>query len=478
MKQTLLVFCLIFFSVKLFGQQFSQYNTGTLYDSFENPSQHSFLPDTSRKYAFNFFIPNFNADLLLTGNAQSSLKSRFFLTKYDNTNLKIGQGRFNRAVVDANIYSVMFKMFTSFRGDAEMGISAQTRVEGRGTFSDETVAAFNGTQSFDNGTYNNIFNDHYYYQAYNQISYTYREQITKQFAFGLKASLLLGIQYQKLDINQSQVTYDKDADTANVALKGKYYNSYEPGHLNSRDLLPTLRNPGASISLGGALRTEDGFTWQANIKDLGFIHWSGSSQIFNFEGSEGIYGLSTPQREDSIYNKVYKILRSQGSTVGSFTTVTNGHAELSVNKLFFLDDDKVFRYAPTLIASKELFYTGFVAALVNPFQYKKYIFTVTTSYDDLKTLNLGLQLMMKTPNFEFYLGSDRLTQTVSFASEGIGKNQASIAQPGTSTAANFFLGFSYKFGPVIEHDMNSSSIPMGEKGFLGRLFGRLFKTNE
>ncbi len=478
MKQTLLVFCLIIFSVKLFGQQFSQYNTGTLYDSFENPSQRAFLPDTSKTYAFNFFIPNFNADVFLAGNAQSSLKSRLFLNNYDNTNLKIGQGKFNRAYVNANVYSIMFKMFTSVRGDAEMGLSAETRVEGRGTFSDETIAALNGTQSFSDGTYNNIFNDHYYYQAYNQISYSYREQITKQFAFGLKVSALLGIQYQKLDINQSQVTYDKDADTANVALKGRYYNSYEPGHIDSRDLLPTFRNPGASMSLGGALRTEDGFLWQANIKDLGFIHWDSSSQTYNFEGSQGIYGLSTTNREDSIYNKVYKILRSQGSQLGSFTTVTNGHAELSVNKLFFLDDDKLFRYAPTLIASKELFYTGFVAALVNPFQYKRYVVTVTTTYDDLKTFNLGLQFMMKTPNFEFYLGSDRLTQTASFASEGISKNQASIEKPSPLTAANFFLGFSYKFGPVIEHDLNSSSIPMGEKGFFGRLFGRIFKTNE
>ena len=478
MKQTLLVFCLIIFSCKLFGQQFSQYNTGTLYDSFENPSQHSFLPDTSRKYAFNFFVPNFNADFLLTGNAQASLKSRLILNQYDNTNLKIGEGRYNRFYVNANVYSIMFKMFSSFRGDAEMGISAQTRVEGRGLFSDESIAALNGTQSFNNGTYNNIFNDHYYYQAYNQISYTYREQITKQFAFGIKASLLLGIQYQKMDINQSQVTYDKDADTANIALKGRYYNSYEPGHIDDRDLLPTFRNPGGSISFGGSYKTEDGFLWQGNIKDLGFIHWDSSSQIYNFDGSRGVYGLSTPHREDSIYNKVYHILRSQGSKLGSFTTVTDGHAEISINRLFYLDDDKMFRYAPTLIASKELFYSGFIGALVNPIQYKKYVVTLTTSYDDLKTFNLGLQFMLKTPNYEFFIGSDRITQSISFASEGLSKNQASIAQASTSSAANFFLGFSYKFGPVIEHDMNSSSIPTGEKGFLGRLYGRLFKTND
>jgi len=36
----------------------------------------------------------------------------------------------------------------------------------------------------------------------------------------------------------------------------------------------------------------------------------------------------------------------------------------------------------------------------------------------------------------------------------------------------------FRLGPVIEHPMNSSTIPMGEKGFLGRLWGRLFKTGE
>jgi hypothetical protein len=40
------------------------------------------------------------------------------------------------------------------------------------------------------------------------------------------------------------------------------------------------------------------------------------------------------------------------------------------------------------------------------------------------------------------------------------------------------MGFSLKFGPVVEHPMNASSIPTGEKGFLGRLWGRWFKTKK
>ena len=73
MKKILLISCFLLLAVKGFSQQFSLYNTGTLFDSFENPSQRAFVPDTSKKYAFNFFIPNFNGNFFLTGNAQTSL---------------------------------------------------------------------------------------------------------------------------------------------------------------------------------------------------------------------------------------------------------------------------------------------------------------------------------------------------------------------------------------------------------------------
>src|ERR1700760_2527827 len=102
MKRILLVFCVLLAAEKGFSQQFSQYNTGTLYDSFENPSQKSFITDSSRRYASNFFVPNFNANFFLTGDAQSTLVSRAFGGKYDNSALQIGAGKYNYANVSAN----------------------------------------------------------------------------------------------------------------------------------------------------------------------------------------------------------------------------------------------------------------------------------------------------------------------------------------------------------------------------------------
>jgi hypothetical protein len=482
MKKILLVSFLLLFTVKIFAQQFAQYNTGTLYDSFENVSQRAFVPDTSKRFAFNFFIPNFNANFFVSGNAQASLKSRTFLYKFNNNLLTVGQGNYNLANADGNGYWAMFKMYASVDGDVEMGFSAQTKAEGKGLFSDESIALFGGAESFLSKNYNNVFNSHYYYQTYNQISFTYREKIDNQFAFGVKLSLLLGVEYQKLDINSSKAVLYPSVDSVKMSLQGTYQAGFTPGHLSTRDYLPSFRNPGAAITIGTSYRTEDGFILQANVKDLGFIHWSSRSQTYNFNGTSTIHGIgpaasTNSVREDSIYNAVYNLVHTNYMP-GSFTTPVNGKAELSINKSFWIDDGKTFKYSPTLIASKELFYTGFVAGLVNPVSYKNLTGTFTFTYDDLKILNIGTQFMIKSDNIEFYVGSDKILQSVQFLSEAINPKSPSVTQNYPYTGVSAYMGFAVHFGPVAEHPMNASSIPTGEPGFLARLWARLFKTNE
>jgi len=472
MKKFLLVFCFLFLAATGFSQQFSQYNTGTLYDSFENPSQRAFVPDTSKKYAFNFFIPNFNAGFTLTGDAQSTLVDRAFGGKYNNSNLQIGNNKFNHATISGGAYLLMFKMFSSLNGDVELGFFAQTKLEGRGAFSDESIAVFNGPGAFPNNMYDNTFNNHYYFQIYNSIGFTYREKLTKKLAIGVKLSALLGVDYNKLDIYESHINFDNENDAAIIALKGKYSQSKGPGNFDSRSFLPTSRSPGAQISLGTSYKTEDNVTIQANIKDLGFIHWYNESSISNFNGTETIDGITTPHREDSIFNHVLNILKSK-KVFQSFTTPTNALFELSATKSYWINDDRSIKYSPTVVASKELYYNGFTGALVNHFQYKNYHFSLTAAYDNNNLFNLGTQFMIKSYNGEFFIGTDRLLKSVSLA--GASSSYSSYSNS-SFTGANFFLGFSLKFGPVIEHPLNSSIMPMGEKGFLGRLYNRLFKT--
>jgi hypothetical protein len=79
--------------------------------------------------------------------------------------------------------------------------------------------------------------------------------------------------------------------------------------------------------------------------------------------------------------------------------------------------------------------------------------------------------MYKSPNFEFYLGSNQLFKTYNFTKGFISQDSGSAKG---NTAASFYLGFSLKFGTPVEHQANASIIPgLDDKpGFFKRLFGK------
>jgi hypothetical protein len=470
MKKILLIFCFLFIAARGFSQQFSLYNTGTLFDSFENPSQRTFVPDTSRKYASNFLVPNFDGNFFIKGNAQASLVSRAFGSKYNNAALQIGNGNLNYVGENASVYVLMAKMFVSLEGEEELGIYAEMKSEGHGAFTDESVALFNGPSAFSNNIYDNIFNNHFSNQIYNTVGFTYREKLSSQVAFGIKLGLLMGIDYASLDTYESHISFDRLNDAATISLRGRYRFSNGPGNFDSRSFLPTTRSPGAQVSIGTSYKTDDNITFQANIKDLGFIHWYNASTVSNFNNTTTISGISSNKRESNIYNGVHNLFTSNPATT-SFTTYTDGRLELSATKSYYLNEH--LKYSPTLVASKELMYNGFAGAMVNRFQYLNYYVSLLGSYDNYNLFNLGLQLMYKTHNGEIFLGSDRLIQTVSFA--GATGNSGAYSNS-SFTGGDIYLGFAWKFGPVIEHPLNASTIPTGEKGFIGRLWNRLFKT--
>ena len=477
MKKILPILCLLVITTKGFSQQFSQYNTGTLFDSFENPSQRTFIPDSSRKFSFNFLIPNFDVNFLLQGNAQSVLIDRKFGSNYTGTGLQIGNGSVNNVGANATAYVLMGKMFTSFNGDEEIGIFAGLKSEGTGAFTDETIALFEAPSVFTNNTYDNVLNDHFYNQIYNAVGLTYRERISSDFAIGFKVSFLMGVNYTKLKVDESHLSFNNAADETDISLRGRYYVSKDPGKFDANSFLPNSRNPGAQISIGTSLKTDDNITIQGNLKDLGFIHWYSGSFTNNFDNTAavtGLSGLSPKDREKTLYNSIYAVLAGT-PTYGSFTTATDGRFELSATKSYFINSSKSVIYAPTLIASKELFYNGYNLAMVNRFQYNDFNISLTPSYDNLNLFNMGLQLMIKSSNTEFFIGSDRLIQTAGLPGA---KSNPEAYSNGPYTGGDIFFGFAIKLGPVIEHPMNSSSQPTGDKGFIARLWNRMFKTYE
>jgi hypothetical protein len=285
----------------------------------------------------------------------------------------------------------------------------------------------------------------------------------------------MGVDYTKLNINESHLSFNNAGDQTDISLRGNYYVSKNPGNFDGSSFLPNSRNPGAQISIGTSFQTDNNVTLQANIKDLGFIHWYSGSFISNFDNTTsvtGLAGLSPKQRELALYNSIYGVLAGT-PTYGSFTTATNGRFEFSANKTYYLNSNQSINYSPTLILSKELFYNGFTAAMVNRFQFEQMNVSLTPSIDNLHLFNMGLQLMYKSSNMEIFIGSDRLVQTAELSGA---KNNPEAYSNGPYTGGDIFFGFAVKLGPVIEHPLNASTMPTGDKGLIARLWNRMFST--
>lgn len=465
----LLAWLLSIIVFKASAQQFSQINTGTLFDSFENPAQRAFIPDSSRQFASNFFIPNFGGNGLLAGNGQNSIRSLIKNGTYNNSGLTSGLHNPNSVNLNFNTYWFMLKFYRRLDSDQEFGLSAQTKVEGRGSITDETLLLLNSYKNFDNGTANSdLFNDQVQAQAYHQLSLIFRRKLSPNVAIGVKLSTLLGIYYTSFNIEHSGFSVANNGTQATLFLKGKYASSYS-GTFGKRDFAG-YKNPGAAVSFGMQAQLESGFLLQGNIKDFGFIRWNSKSVTSDYDRSESVDRISTTRKNDSRIITEADSLASRQLTQHSFIAPVDGKADLSISKKFnvFTAD---FYTQPTFIVSKNLFYNGLTAAFVNHFNYKSFWFTALAMYNNDKVWNAGAQLMIKSANAEFYFGAEQLLRSVQFLSNS-GTNNSK------ATGIGAFLGFSAKFGKVIEHPANASYISMGEeKGVFNKLWRRIFKSS-
>lgn len=86
-----LFFCLPFF---LKAQQYGLFNTKTLFDGFENPAQKTFVLDSSRKFASNFFLPYFGLSGANKGNSDL-IRRAINEGKYNAANLPLRTGAIN-----------------------------------------------------------------------------------------------------------------------------------------------------------------------------------------------------------------------------------------------------------------------------------------------------------------------------------------------------------------------------------------------
>lgn len=445
------------------AQQFSLYNSRTLYDSFENPSQRAYQVDTSRRVAFNFFIPTISFNTTFSGPAESAFKTLIYNGLFNGRDLVLGENRKNTLTLNSNNYVAMLRFLKSVNKYQEIGLSWQVRSDSRAEITNEVFAVFDDYRIFEGNSLNDIFNINAYNQNYHQFSLTYRQNPTKRLAIGAKVSVLSGISYSQLKVSDSNIAIDEVADVMEVSLGGRLRSSYKFNNFKSEMLNPNFKNPGLSVTASASYKYRNGWFVMWNLKDLGFIKWNKNSYQYDFEtGKMIIEDASTESADerlaDSIDNNISTLSANK-----SYLSALNGKAEVLFNKNFG-------NYRPNLILSKNIYYKGGDIALVNNFHVKQYVFTGLTNYNTNGFLQLGGQFMVKKPNIEFYAGSDHLVKTAEIF-KNLSKSESSYSKG--YTGASFYMGFAVKFGKIMEHPSNATKIPGFTKdpddGFLRRL---------
>lgn len=455
-------------AARLSAQQYGLFNTRTLFDAFENPSQKAFVLDSSRQFASNFFLPYFNV------NAADKGDSRYVLSKlirdhyYDSADIPAGNNSRNKVYQSANIYLMTFRLFQSYKDHKELGFSWQIRTDAFADYTNETLILFDDYNRFTKSQ-QALFNDRGYVQSYHQFSVTYRENYSKRLAFGAKLSLLSGITYNKLDVTQSSVSIDQQANSLDVGLKGEYYSSFlRPSELSKRTFLPDFKNPGLSLGFGTTYTAKSGIVLIGSVKDLGLIRWNGKSHYITVNDhvtvsrSTGNTTSNTAETND-LEEKLEDLFVSKDSRK-SFYTLTNAKAD------FLISSRKFGRYTPNFIVSKNLFYRGGDVVFVNTLKAADFSLSLSPAWNMNGFGMLGTQGMYQTPNFEFFLGTDNLLRSAAI-------HKVAEANSGY-TGASVYMGLAIKFGYVVEHPQNSSYMPGvgsdADKG--GSFFGRLFSV--
>jgi hypothetical protein len=447
------------------AQQFSLYNSRTLYDSFENPSQRAYQVDTSRRVAFNFFIPTISINTTFSGPAESAFKTLIYDGLFNGRNLILGQNKKNILTLNSNNYIAMLRLLKSVKKYQEIGLSWQVRNDTRAEVSNEIFAVFDDYRIFESSSIDGLFNINAYNQTYHQFSLTYRQNPTKRLAIGTKLSLLSGISYTNLKVSKSDIALDEAADIMEISLSGRLRSSFKFDNFKTEMIKPNFKNPGLSVTASASYKLRDGWFLMGNLKDLGFIKWDKNSFQYDFNTGkiiiENASNESADERlADSIDNNISKLSENK-----SYVSVINGKAEILINKSFG-------NYRPNLILSKSIYYKGGDIALVNNFQIKQYVFTGLTNYNTNGFFQLGGQFMIKKPNIEFYVGSDHISKTVEIF-KNIKSSKTSYS--GGYTGASFYMGFAVKFGKVLEHQANATQIPGFTKDPNGGFIKKLIK---
>lgn len=468
MRKPLFSFLLVVFSFGAYAQQYALFNTRTLFDSFENPAQKSFVLDSSRQFASNFLIPYMDLSSLSKGSSSQAMRD---LINRGYTQSRVGAfNNPNTVRENINVYLINIKLFKYHKYHSEMGFSWQIRSETQIDYDKDISKGFfyDSFQNFATIPRINIFNNNGKLQAYHQFSFTYRENYTKRWALGTKLSLLSGLGYTEFYADKSSVAIaDNNMD---IDMAAKYRINYPEGDFRFKSTLP-FKNLGAAITLGTTYTTRSGVFLMANVKDLGFIRWGKNSYSGSFDITEQVLFSNGPDAEKHLQRELNRI-GTGNIQEKSFITPINSRADFLISKTFG-------PFTPNLILSKNIFNEYGEAALATTVKSGTFSFSAVPSYNTDKNFRFGVQGMIQTPNFEMFLGTNDLVQTYHAGKEIFNNDQANETG---YRRASVYIGMAFKIGYIVEHPQNMSWMPgvgnnKDHKSFFGSMFG-IFKKKK
>jgi len=454
----LIILFLIPFCVK--SQQISLTHSNTQYDAFENPVQTGFVKEQSRKYAITLF-PSIDGFIYFKGASETALKKLLFTRIIPSNGYgEIGLGNTNQVDLKSNVYLFNYRIYKTVNYSRELGFSLQFRNDGQAFVTNETLSAFNSINQFNKTKYVDIFNTKAFNQSFYQLSATYRENYNDKWGFGVKISLLNGATYSKININSSSLQVSND-NSVDASFIGNYTSSFGTDSFSYKKLLPNLKNMGAALSGGVSYTHPKGLYVTFNIRDLGFIRWSKNALRYDFDGNVRIDNVNNPNASNQFSAKFGDVLNNTVSNK-RFTTTIDTKIILAASKNYGF-------YTPVFVFSKSAFRNDGQIGLLNNFRKNAFNLGLNPIYDFQTKLNLGTQLLVKSPNAEFFLGSEQLFPTY-YLAKGYIQNNENIgrAQP----RANIYMGLTMKFGNKMQNIGNADEIPGlndKETGYVVRL---------
>lgn len=454
------LFLLIVFCIQANAQQYALFNTKTLFDSFENPAQKSFVLDSSRQYASNFLLPYLDLSSLNRGSSDEAIRN-LINTGYHTHTASLNPPQIIRENI--NIYLLSFRMFKYRKYHSEMGFSWQIKSESETSYNEQiSQGLFKTVDRYASIPLINVFNNHGKMQAYHQISFNYRENYRKNWALGAKVSLLSGIGYTEFQADRLTATINPTSAVMQLEMNGKYKLNYPEEGFSLSNSLP-FKNLGAALSLGTTYTTRSGIFMMANLKDLGFIRWGKKSYAGTLQINEAIANIGGDEADKNLEEAMISLAKRNQPQ--AFISTINTKADFLISKTFG-------PYTPSLIISKNVFNPYGEAALINTLKSGIFSFSAVPGYTLDKNFKLGLQGMLQTPNFEMFLGTNDLIQSY-YAGKDIANYQA--GQATGYNRASVYLGMAFKIGYVVEHPQNMSWMPgVGKEKERKSLFGGIF----